>query len=145
QRTAQVPLLDRKEARAQLTVGGEPNAVAATTKRLRDGVDEPDFANPIGEGVPTRGAARLGWHPHQRHEVALDDRLDLIATQHTLTLPVAVCVQWHELDEPNHVGLAARQLSECDDLGFGEVPHGDDVYLDGRNARVTLQRLQTSQ
>src|SRR2546428_98817 len=83
-----------------------------------------------------------GRHRHHRHEVALDDRLDLVAAQHALALPVAVGIERHELDEADHVRLAARQLRERDHFDFGEIAHGDDVHLDRRDARIAFELFE---
>src|SRR5437899_2114222 len=145
QRPAQVPLVDRKQARADLSIGGEPNAIARAAERLRHRVDEAELADAVAEREPSRGAAGFGRHGHHGHEVALDDRLDLVAAQHTLALPVAVGIERHELDEADHVRLAARQLRERDHFDFGEIAHGDDVHLDRRDARIAFELFETGQ
>ena len=59
QRLAQVGLVQREEAGAQLALGGQADPVAVGAERLGDRVDEADLALAVGEAEHARGGRRL--------------------------------------------------------------------------------------
>src|SRR3954454_2435344 len=58
-RAAQIGLVEREQARAQPSVGREPDAVAVAAEGLGDRVDEADPALAVGEAVHAGGRAGL--------------------------------------------------------------------------------------
>src|SRR3954454_3687423 len=77
QRLAQVGLVDREQARAQLAVGGQANPVAVGAERLRYRVDEADLALPVGEAEHPRRRVRLARRLLQRVD-PVDDLAQLL-------------------------------------------------------------------
>src|SRR3954447_22555480 len=59
QRLAQIGLVHREEARAQLALGSQADAVAVRAERLRHGIDEADLAVAVGEAEHPRRGRRL--------------------------------------------------------------------------------------
>jgi uncharacterized protein YjbJ (UPF0337 family) len=144
-RRLEVPLAAREEAGAELTVGGESNAVARRAERLRDRIDEPDLAVPVGERVTARGRRRLRRQLDERPVLGLDQRSDLGAGQHLVVAPALVRVERHELDEADDVRLASRERGEARHLFLGEALDRDRVDLDGPQLGVALRFLEPAQ
>src|SRR6266566_6569422 len=129
ERCLQIPLAAREEAGAQLSVGGQPDPVARRAERLRNRVDEADLAGAVGEAEAPRSRRRLRRQLLERPAL-LDQRPDLAAGQDVVAAPGLICVERHELDKADDVGLAARELGEGRHLLLGEPPDRDAVDLD---------------
>src|ERR1051326_2349555 len=136
QRPFHVPLAAREQARAQLSVGGDADPVAAGAERLRDRVDEADLALPVGETEPPGGRRQLGRNLDERPVLRFDQGADLAAGQHLVGAPRAVCVERHELDEADDVRLAAREPGERGNLFLRESLDRDAVQLDRTELRI---------
>src|SRR4029453_11520339 len=130
ERRLQVPLAAGEQARAELPVGCEPDAVAARAEWLRDWIDENELAHAVGEAEAASGRGGLGGKLLERSVVLLDDRANLTARQDVVLAPGLVGVQRHEFGEPNDVRLAARQLRQRGNFRLREALDRDAVDLD---------------
>src|SRR3954451_19106338 len=144
ERRLQIPLAAREQARAQLAVRGQADAIAGGAERLRDRVDEADLAGAVGEAVALRGRGRLRGDLLERPAL-LDDRPDLGARQHLVVAPRALGVERHELDEADDVRLAAGELGERGHLRLREALDRDRVDLDRAQLGVALRLLEPAQ
>src|SRR6185312_11496662 len=91
---AQIGLFGGEEAGAQLSIGGQANAVAACAERLADRINKADLANAIAERIAARGLGRIaGSDLYQWTIVSLDDLLDLAAGQDILFAPGLIRVE----------------------------------------------------
>src|SRR5690348_9627123 len=59
QRGLEIPFAAREQARAELAVGGQPDAVAGRAERLGHRVDEADLAGAVGEAEAARSRRGL--------------------------------------------------------------------------------------
>src|SRR5262245_23674172 len=76
ERRLEIPLAAREEARPELAVRGQAEAIAGGAERLGDRVDEPDLARSVGEAEATGGRRGLRGDLVER-PVLLDQRADL--------------------------------------------------------------------
>ena len=137
QRLAQVGLVHREQAGAQLALGGHADAVAVAAERLGDGGDEADLALPVGEAPAARRAVALAADGLER--IRRVDQPPISALGSTRSrVHVAVGVERHELDEADLVRVLAGELGEAHDLVLGEVLQRDDVDLDRAQLGVLL-------
>src|SRR6266516_411160 len=91
-RLAQVGLMQREQAGAQLALGGQADAVAVGAERLGHRVDEPDLAFAVGEAEHARGGRRLARQLLKRVDGS-DDLAQLLARQHGVGRPRVVAVE----------------------------------------------------
>src|SRR6266540_3417005 len=140
----QIPLLTREQAGAELAVRGHADTIARRAERLGDGVDEADLTGAVREAEPPRGGGRLGRDLYERPAL-FDERADLVTGQHLVFAPGLVGVERHELDEPDDVGLAPRELGERRDFLLGEAADSDAVDLDRAQLGVALGLLEPGQ
>src|SRR5580704_18684627 len=126
ERTAQVGLVQREQARAQVAVGRQANAVTIAAERLGHRVYEADLAVAVREPVDAGGRVGLAWLGLERID-GVDRVADLGSGQHLILIPGVVGIEWHELDEANLVRGPASELGERDRLVLGEPSYRDRV------------------
>src|SRR5918999_1886890 len=141
---AQVGLVDREQAGAELALRGQPDAVAVRAERLGDGVDEADLALAVREAVHARCRVRLARELLERVH-AVDDRSDLLARQHLVLRPGVVAVEGHELDEAHLIARRACELRHRQRLLLGEAAQRHRVDLDRPDLGVGRDRLEAAQ
>src|SRR5436309_13607564 len=89
---------NRKQAGANLSVGGSTNAAAVSEKRMRHRRDNPDFANAVIKPIAPGGfAARLG--NFNQWPVFVHTLQDFLERNHFRTLPYPVFCERHEVDK----------------------------------------------
>ena len=125
---AQVDLVEREQARAELTLGGDAHAVTALAERLGDARDHTDVADaveitPAGGGLHVRDRSTT---PTGTPRDALDD---LVRGNHLRFTPRALRVERHELDEAHSDPAFASEAREVDDLVVVHAAHHDRVDL----------------
>ena len=118
----------QEEQNGSLTGLTKPISPRPSANANRRAVDEA-FAGQLDEGAVRR----------------LDQRADLGAGEHLVLAPRLVGVERHELDEPDDVRLAARELGERRHLGLGEALDRDAVDLDRAQLRIALRLLEAGE
>src|SRR3954468_10257294 len=101
---------------------------------MRDGCDDADLADAVGELEATRGFAALMFDLDQRTEL-LHLFEDLIERDHHFRRPHPVFFQRHELDEAQHHAFVTCKFSEGDDLIFVETAQQNTVHFYRRESR----------
>src|SRR5215218_1921876 len=103
-----------EEARAELPVRGEADAIAGAAERLGDRGDDPDLAGPVEVAEPLcRGRAALG---RLERPAGRDAGLDLGRGDDLAGAPGTLRVEGHELDEADDHAPAAPEIGEVLDL-----------------------------
>src|ERR1035441_3761735 len=124
----------RKEAGANLAIGGEPDSAAGSAKGLTHGSDNADLTHAVGKGVATRCFTGVAWCEINQGEDAADAIDNLLERDHDFGRPQAAFFKGHELDEPDHHVLFARKPGEALNLIIVEPAQQDAVDLEGREA-----------
>ena len=146
QRRAQVNLLVRKQARAQLTISGEAQAVTVVAKVLADGRDETECAlGPRQAVIAGRAVAGAHFRRFQLAQRTLDFLTDL-ARRHQPLPPVAAdpVPHRHNLDKAQVPAGLHRLPGQVNHLVVVHPPHDDGVDLDRLQPR-RVRRLQPGQ
>ena len=105
----------REETVAKRAVRGQSQSIARSAKRLGDRRDEADLATSVAEAEPLGGRGSAGlccfeW-PNRR-----DSFKDLAAGDELGLVPLALCVQGHELDEAHDPTRVASEGGEIENL-----------------------------
>ena len=122
--TAQVELVGREQARAELAVGGQADAVAVAAEGLGDARDHADRAVAVEVAPPVRRGRAAGRELLERVHGG-DAADDLVLADDRPAGPPARGVERHELDEAHLDAVLAAERGEVDDL----------VVVDARAAR----------
>ena len=122
-----VGLLLRKEAVAQVAVGGEAKPVACGTERLRHRGHHSDLPHTVAEPEPF-GRRRVAGRRSPLEGLDLADlRDDLSRGRDEIRRPRVRSVQWHELNEEDRPSGRPRKCREHEDLVVIDAGHQDDV------------------
>src|SRR5580704_7252831 len=137
---AKVMIVLAEQARPQLAVGGEPDARAVAAEGLRHRSNEADFAGrTVSEAILAGGLTALVRNLHER-PARLNARMNFRGGNYKIARPVAVGVQWHELDEAHDHTALAREQRESFDLIVIDAAHQDGIHFCGGQARF-LRRV----
>src|SRR6266571_3416526 len=123
-------LMQREQARAQATLGGQPDAVARRAKGLAHRRDEADAAGRSVGKLEARRRARPWIRDGHQREKILDLLLDAPARDDLLVGPDVVAVKRHELDEPHLVAALPSKAREVHNLVVIAALHHNHVQLD---------------
>src|SRR5918996_1453505 len=129
-----LPLAAREEARPQLAVGGQADAIARAAERPRHRRDDAHLAPTVEVGEALGGlvapADRLDRVEH------LDGRQDLLLADDGVRPPALVGVERHPLDEAHDDAPLPPERRQVDDLVVVDAPHHDGVDLHGVEPRL---------
>ena len=123
-----------EKARAQFSVGGEPDARTMPAEGLRHRRDQSNFAGAIHEAVLPRGFAALVHHRNQR-PARRDAAMDFRGGHHHVAGPRTVRIQRHEFDETHHDFFFAREFSEGFHFVVVQPAHQHRVHFHGTQPR----------
>src|SRR3982074_2917493 len=115
----QIMLPNREQAGAQLAIGGDADAAAVATERMRHRGNDSNLAHAIGEAIAPSGFATLVRNLLQRHKLR-HARKNLVQRDHNLRSPNPIFFERHKLDEAHYHLLFTGKLSEVCDLIFIE-------------------------
>src|SRR5438128_8548191 len=127
-------LLDGEQAGPQVTLGGQPDAVANFAEGVADRGDDPDSTLATVAKPESRGGGRTLIGHRLERKLAVDRLDDVAAGDDAVHGPDAVGIEWHELDEADLIALATGEAGEVDDLVVVAAAHHDHVELDGAEA-----------
>src|SRR6266436_7851028 len=121
EQTAQVMIVLAEEARAELAVGGKPDAGAMAAERLGDRGDEADFTGcAVGEALFAGGLAALVGDLFER-PAGLDTPVDLCGGDYQVTCPVTVGIERHEFDKTHDDAAIAGEFGKSFDFVIVEA------------------------
>src|ERR1700730_1300017 len=129
QHAVEIMVALREETRPDLAIRGQPNAAAMAAERMRDRSDDADLTQAILEGEASRRLTqRIGSEIHQRSN-GIQPLDNLLHRHDRLTLPAAVFLERHPLDEAHDDVLATAELGKVLDLGVVEAAQQHAVDL----------------
>src|ERR1035437_7437642 len=106
---AQVVLVHNEQARADLAVRSQPDAIAVAAERLADWRNDPNLATPIRESPAQGSRGRIVGRNRPQVEPGLKTGKYFAARYHHFLQPGARGIQRHELDEAHtQVALASK-------------------------------------
>ena len=146
---AQVVLAVREQARADLAVGGEPDAVAVAAERARHRGDDAHAAR-RRRGSGTCAPARWDRRPSLELERELGARAapgSRPPARACRAIPLVLEVERHPLDEAQLVAFVARPARQRHGLVVVEAAHQHRVHLDrarSPRARAAARPASTS-
>src|SRR5260370_38965470 len=140
QQRLDVMLLDREQARPQMTLGGQPDPIANFAKGVTDRGNDADPALAAVAKLESRGWGRPRIRDRLERKLAVDLVDDVAARDHAVHRPDAVGIERHELDEADLVALATRELREVQDLVVVAPSHHDHVELDRAEPGIARRR-----
>src|SRR5579859_538736 len=125
----QVMVPYRKQAGANLAVGGNANAAAMPAEGMRYRSNNSDLANAVVKAITAGGLTVLmrdfDQRPVLRH--ALEN---FVECHYYSRCPHPIFFERHELDEAHDHAFFARKLAKRDDLVFVEAAHQYAIYFD---------------
>src|SRR6266446_608903 len=134
EQTAQVMIVLAEEARAELAVGGKPDAGAMAAERLGDRSDEADFTgSAVVEAVLASGLAALVGNLLER-PARVNAPADLRGGDYQVTCPVTVGIERHEFDKTHDDAAVAGEFGEGFDFVVVEATDQDGVHFGGCEA-----------
>jgi hypothetical protein len=132
--SAEIVFEIRKEAGADLAVGGEADAAARSAEGLGDGGDDADLAYSVGEAIAAGGfAGGVGCERTQGMDgVQTGD--DFAQGNDHFRGPEAVFFERHEFDEAHDDVFASGEVGEAFNLVVVEATQEDAVDFDALEA-----------
>src|SRR6185437_15151864 len=127
-------ILFAEKAGAEFSVGGEADARAESTERLRDRSYEANFAAAIGEAVFARGFAAFMGNRHER-PFGFDAALDFGGGDHEVARPGAIGIKRHEFDEAHSQIAIAGEFGEALDFIVVNAADENGVHFHGAQWR----------
>src|SRR3984957_17509770 len=115
QQVAEVVVFLAEEAGAQFSVGGHAQARARAAERLRDGIDQSNYAAAGGEAIFAGRFAAI-VHDRDQRPFRRNPRINFRARDYFVADPLVVGVQRHEFDEAHDQAAVAREGREILDF-----------------------------
>src|SRR5436305_5738096 len=132
---AEVVFNGAEETGADFTIGGEPQAIAMSTKRFRDGSNNPNLAFALTDGPAFGGLGFVFGSNRNQREALLQAMENFLARDDEFFEPDPSGIERHEFDKPHADRAASREFRQGFDLVIVDPANDNRIDFDRREPK----------